>query len=201
MHKKKKKMPFSAQHEMKVRNKLISPEFEELKREGYEGARARSSHSDEVARGRSSSRDNYADRDLDHNEYMEMEEERNNGSTTVSHIYIDFEDEHDSHNTPEPVAPQRNVNMLQGCRSIDEFERLNKIMKLNLSPSQQIFKMLGTPNETIWPGFSELPGVKRITADAALSHEWFFEVPLPKSKVSCLLFLLIMLKTDVHKEY
>ncbi|GFQ07547.1 cyclin-dependent kinase g-2 [Phtheirospermum japonicum] len=90
----------------------------------------------------------------------------------------------------------------------------------------KIFKILGTPNETIWPGFSKLPGHrvkfvkhkynllrkkfpatsfsgspvlsdagfdllsklltydpdKRITAEAALSHEWFREVPLPKSK-------------------
>ncbi|KAL2932525.1 Cyclin-dependent kinase G-2, partial [Bienertia sinuspersici] len=65
-------------------------------------------------------------------------------------------------------------------------------------------RILGTPNETIWPGFSKLPGVKvnfvkhqlpalgdsglaflaslRITADAALKHGWFCEVPLPKSK-------------------
>ncbi|KAL8215941.1 hypothetical protein R6Q57_022778 [Mikania cordata] len=46
----------------------------------------------------------------------------------------------------------------------------------------KIFKTLGTPNETIWPGYSKLPGVKRITAEATLNHEWFREVPLPKSK-------------------
>ncbi|KAL8093523.1 hypothetical protein AgCh_035408 [Apium graveolens] len=127
MQRKRKKMPLSAQHEMKVRNKLISPDFGELKREGPEGARAISSDSDEVARGRSSSRNNYADKDLDNNNYMEMEEERNNGGTSVSHTYTDSEDERDSPNTPEPAASQRNVNMLQGCRSVDEFERLNKI--------------------------------------------------------------------------
>ncbi|MBA0798667.1 hypothetical protein Gohar_009235 [Gossypium harknessii] len=96
-----------------------------------------------------------------------------------------------------------------------EFDQLDKI-----------FRTLGTPNETIWPGFSMLPGVKvnfvkhqynllrkkfpatsftgtpvlsdagfdllnklltydpekRITAEAALNHEWFREVPLPKTK-------------------
>ncbi|GMP82472.1 hypothetical protein CsSME_00036758 [Camellia sinensis var. sinensis] len=96
-----------------------------------------------------------------------------------------------------------------------EFDQLDKI-----------FRILGTPNETIWPGFSKLPGVKvnfvkhqynllrrkfpatsftgspvlsdagfdllnqlltydpekRITAEDALKHEWFREVPLPKSK-------------------
>ncbi|KAL9164725.1 hypothetical protein ABFS82_06G122800 [Erythranthe guttata] len=84
----------------------------------------------------------------------------------------------------------------------------------------KIFRILGTPNETIWPGFSKLPGAKakfvehkynqlrkifqahvlsdggldllnklltydpekRITAEAALVHEWFREIPLPKSK-------------------
>lgn len=96
-----------------------------------------------------------------------------------------------------------------------EFDQLDKI-----------FRVLGTPNESIWPGFSKLPGVKvnfvkhqynllrkkfpatsftgspvlsdagfdllnklltydperRITVDAALKHDWFSEVPLPKSK-------------------
>ncbi|KAJ6358733.1 hypothetical protein OIU76_000454 [Salix suchowensis] len=90
----------------------------------------------------------------------------------------------------------------------------------------KIFKTLGTPNETIWPGLSKLPGAKanfvkqpynqlrkkfpftpftgspvlsdsgfdllnrlltfnpekRITADDALNHPWFNEVPLSKSK-------------------
>ncbi|KAL2927093.1 Cyclin-dependent kinase G-2 [Bienertia sinuspersici] len=87
---------------------------------------------------------------------------------------------------------------------------------LSLMENQSLIsltRILGTPNETIWPGFSKLPGVKvnfvkhqlpalgdsglafwphwytssykgtyRITADAALKHGWFCEVPLPKSK-------------------
>ncbi|CAA6663964.1 unnamed protein product [Spirodela intermedia] len=96
-----------------------------------------------------------------------------------------------------------------------EFDQLDKI-----------FRILGTPNEKIWPGFPKLPGVKvnfvkqpynklrekfpptsfsgrptlseagfdllnklltydpekRIAAEDALNHEWFREVPLPKSK-------------------
>ncbi|KAF9667992.1 hypothetical protein SADUNF_Sadunf15G0080500 [Salix dunnii] len=92
----------------------------------------------------------------------------------------------------------------------------------------KIFKTLGTPDETIWPGLSKLRGAKanfvkqpynqlrkkfpftpftgspvlsdtgfdllnklltydpekRITADDALNHPWFHEVPLPKSKES-----------------
>ncbi|KAG4137204.1 hypothetical protein ERO13_D07G057300v2 [Gossypium hirsutum] len=91
---------------------------------------------------------------------------------------------------------------------------------------RKIFDTLGTPNEKIWAGFSELPGSKanyskqrynllrkkfpvasftgsavlsdagfdllnrlltydpekRITADDALKHDWFRELPLPKSK-------------------
>ncbi|KAF9601217.1 hypothetical protein IFM89_017402 [Coptis chinensis] len=94
---------------------------------------------------------------------------------------------------------------------------------------KMIFGTLGRPDETIWPGFSRLPGVKinvpvkkyktprerfpspsfftftsrpylseagldllnrlvaydpekRITAQDALNHEWFREVPLPKDK-------------------
>ncbi|CAG8641786.1 1594_t:CDS:2, partial [Acaulospora colombiana] len=81
----------------------------------------------------------------------------------------------------------------------------------------KIFKLLGTPNEKIWPGFSKLPHAKnipyskqyhntlrsrftyltenginlmsklltydpakRITAEEALKHPYFFESPLPK---------------------
>ncbi|EOA23628.1 hypothetical protein CARUB_v10016824mg, partial [Capsella rubella] len=57
---------------------------------------------------------------------------------------------------------------------------------------QQIFAVLGTPSETVWPGFTSLPGAKakllnvdpekRLTVDEALSHGWFNEVPLQKSK-------------------
>ncbi|KAG6471908.1 cyclin-dependent kinase G-2-like isoform X1 [Zingiber officinale] len=90
----------------------------------------------------------------------------------------------------------------------------------------KMFRTLGTPTESIWPGFAKLPGVKvnfvkqpynklrekfpptsfiggptlseagfdllnrlltynpdkRITAESALNHPWFQEVPLPKSK-------------------
>lgn len=95
-----------------------------------------------------------------------------------------------------------------------------------ISQVDNIFRLLGTPDETSWPGFSKLPKAKvrfvkqpdnllrnkfpaasftgppplsnagfdllnklltcdpekRITADAALNHQWFRELPLPKSK-------------------
>ncbi|KAG9147254.1 hypothetical protein Leryth_017995 [Lithospermum erythrorhizon] len=113
--------------------------------------------------------------------------------------------------------------------------------KSEMDQIDKIYRILGTPNDTIWPGFSKLPGVKvnfvkhqlpaladliwlsgllwynllrkkfpptsftgapvlsdagfdllnklltydpnkRITVEAALKHDWFREVPLPKSK-------------------
>ncbi|KAH7286650.1 hypothetical protein KP509_32G016400 [Ceratopteris richardii] len=98
--------------------------------------------------------------------------------------------------------------------------------KNELDQLDKIFKVLGTPNETIWPDFVKLPNVKcnfvkqpfnklrekfpptafagrpplsekgfnllnrlllydpkkRITAEEALQHDWFKEVPLPKMK-------------------
>ncbi|KAF2292858.1 hypothetical protein GH714_029402 [Hevea brasiliensis] len=318
---------------------------------------------------RSLSGDDYPGNDTDKDEYMEIDDERDENDGSNEHSDADSENENDYLEAPESVAPQRSINMLLGCRSVDEFERLNKIdegtygvvyrardkkngeivalkkhdlkglmesMKQPFSQSEvkclmlqllegvkylhdnwvlhrdlktsnlllnnrgelkicdfglarqygsplkpythlvvtlwyrapelllgakqystaidmwslgcimaellakeplfngktefdqldKIFRILGTPNETIWPGFSKLPGVKvnfvkhqynllrkkfpatsftgspvlsdsgfdllnklltydpekRITADAALNHEWFREVPLPKSK-------------------
>ncbi|KAM0897546.1 hypothetical protein ACQ4PT_022499 [Festuca glaucescens] len=98
--------------------------------------------------------------------------------------------------------------------------------KRDIDQLSKIFKMLGTPNEGIWPGYSKLPGAKakfpkqpynklrekfpavsftggltlseagfdllnrmltydpetRISADAALKHEWFREAPLLQSR-------------------
>ncbi|KDP30954.1 hypothetical protein JCGZ_11330 [Jatropha curcas] len=98
--------------------------------------------------------------------------------------------------------------------------------KSEIDQLAKIFRVLGTPSEASWPGFSKLPGSKanfvkqphnllrkkfpatsftgspvlsdlgfdllnkllsydpekRITADAALNHPWFSEVPLPKEK-------------------
>ncbi|KAF5200121.1 Cyclin-dependent kinase g-1 [Thalictrum thalictroides] len=96
-----------------------------------------------------------------------------------------------------------------------------------LNQLDKIFRCLGAPNETVWPGLSKLPGFKvsfakqkckfslrqkfpptsftgspflsaagfdllsrllaydpekRITAQEAVNHEWFREVPLPKEK-------------------
>ncbi|GFP88360.1 cyclin-dependent kinase g-2 [Phtheirospermum japonicum] len=111
-------------------SKSVSPEVGEVKREGSEGNGGRSISVRSDERVRSSSRDSNHDND-DNNEYMEIDEDRNyDGARAKSHSETDSDDDEDSvsRGTPEPAQPpQRSVNMLQGCRSVDEFERLNKI--------------------------------------------------------------------------
>lgn len=111
----------------RVRNKLLSPE--ESKRDGYEGARAKSSESEERgSHGKISTGDDHAGIGSDKDDYMEIDGQGDKSETTVSHSDTASENEDDGRETPDPPAPpQRVVNMLQGCRSVDEFERLNKI--------------------------------------------------------------------------
>ncbi|URE39270.1 cyclin-dependent kinase [Musa troglodytarum] len=249
------------------------------------------------------------DRELgnDRNDYMDVDVDEYDTDTSDQLSDTDSEGKDDEAKMLGPAKPpQRCINMLQGCRSVDEFERLNKIDEgtygvvyrakdkksreivalkkvkmekeregvkylhdnwvLHRAPElllgakeyttsidmwslgcimaellakeplfsgktefdqlDKIFRTLGTPNENIWPGFAKLPGVKvkfakqpynklrekfpptsfsgrptlseagfdllnklltydpekRITAEAALNHRWFQEVPLPKSK-------------------
>ncbi|XP_073129757.1 cyclin-dependent kinase G-2-like isoform X2 [Henckelia pumila] len=105
--------------------KSASPELGEVKREGSEGTRRRSFGSEE--RVRSSSRDSTHDND-EKNDSMEIDDGRDYDATSVSHSDMESEDDHDSRGMPETAhPPQRSFNMLQGCRNVDEFERLNKI--------------------------------------------------------------------------
>ncbi|KAF3431089.1 hypothetical protein FNV43_RR25819 [Rhamnella rubrinervis] len=97
---KRRKMLLSKSVETSVRNKSLTPELGMLSRDG-------------------------SDQDDD---YMEVDGEHNQNDTSLSKSDTDSEDEDDYRQTPEPAAPpQRCVDMLQGCRSVDEFERLNKI--------------------------------------------------------------------------
>ena len=94
-------------------------------REGY-----RSSDSDE--RGHHSlpgSRDDFEERDAVKSDKMEIDEEEHRRENSVDSLSeTDSDDEYVRHETPEPAStPLRSINMLQGCRSVDEFERLNKI--------------------------------------------------------------------------
>ncbi|XP_055819029.1 cyclin-dependent kinase G-2-like [Solanum dulcamara] len=122
----KKRRAVSQSAEMGGRRKSLTPEFGELKRESSGGNRARSSDSDEHIR--SCSRDSYQDNELDKNDSMGVDKDRNYDGTSVSQSDTESEDAHDSRGSPEPaLPPQRSVNMLLGCRSVDEFERLNRI--------------------------------------------------------------------------
>ncbi|KAL0004506.1 hypothetical protein SO802_012067 [Lithocarpus litseifolius] len=131
MPRRRRKLPPSESLEAGVHNKSLSPELGELRREGSERSRAKSSESDElVAHARSLSGDDYTGNNLDKDDYMEIDEERNKNYSSVSQSDTDSGDDDDSQGTPEPspsAVPQRSLNMLQGCRSVDEFERLNRI--------------------------------------------------------------------------
>ncbi|KAG2702667.1 hypothetical protein I3760_06G100900 [Carya illinoinensis] len=131
IHKRRKKMPLSESLEVRVHNKSLSPELGEIRREGSERSRVKSSESDElVTHGRSLNRDDYAGSDPENDDFMEIADEHEKTYSSASQLSTDSGDEDDSHGTPEPTPaapPQRSVNMLQGCRSVDEFERLNRI--------------------------------------------------------------------------
>ncbi|MBA0798668.1 hypothetical protein Gohar_009235 [Gossypium harknessii] len=122
--KRRKKLPLLELSHNRLRNKSATPELGELKREGSEGIRARSSESDEQgARSKSRSGDDSENDDL---MVIDIKRDRNDGSLSQSDT--ESENETNSRGTPEPSAPPlRSVNMLQGCRNVDEFERLNKI--------------------------------------------------------------------------
>ncbi|CAN7129709.1 cyclin-dependent kinase G-2 [Brassica rapa] len=106
-------------------NKSLTPEAGESVREG-----CRSSGSDERRHhSLPGSRDDFEEKTAVKGDYMEIdEEERRRGNASDSLTETDSDDEYVRHETPEPAGPPlRSINMLQGCRSVDEFERLNKI--------------------------------------------------------------------------
>ncbi|XVE85262.1 hypothetical protein DITRI_Ditri17bG0078100 [Diplodiscus trichospermus] len=129
MPKRRKKLPLSESSHNRLRNKSATPELGELKREGSAGIRARSSESDEQgARSKSGSEDDYPGNDSEKGSRMEIDIGRDRNESSLCQSDTDSENENDSRSTAEPPAPPlRSVNMLQGCRSVDEFERLNKI--------------------------------------------------------------------------
>ncbi|KAM0947018.1 putative protein-serine/threonine kinase CMGC-CDK-PITSLRE family [Dioscorea sansibarensis] len=96
--------------------KAPSPEVGEVvsasKSSGSEGERGDTDHEVEV----------------DKNVYMDVDEDPANGNVAdrLSDMYSD--DDVDRTESPKTAQPaQRCINMLLGCRSVDEFERLNKI--------------------------------------------------------------------------
>eukprot|EP00268_Persea_americana_P004512 TRINITY_DN1143_c0_g1_i8.p1 TRINITY_DN1143_c0_g1~~TRINITY_DN1143_c0_g1_i8.p1 ORF type:complete len:801 (+),score=194.10 TRINITY_DN1143_c0_g1_i8:811-3213(+) len=124
--KRRKTTPIGDSISGKFNTKVATPELGELLGEGSEGARAKSGSDEEGCCVGSASEDEYPEIDLDKNDFMEVDEEDVNKDATDHEEDRDSEDE--SAKTPEPVLPpQRSINMLQGCRSVEEFERLNKI--------------------------------------------------------------------------
>ncbi|KAJ9554501.1 hypothetical protein OSB04_018546 [Centaurea solstitialis] len=115
--------------EIRSRKQSSSPEVREHHQEGAEGIRERSFDSDEGGyRARSSSVDDFHDNDSGRKDSMEIDDEHKKDGTSLSQSESNSENRDGSQGTPEPVGPpQRCFNMLQGCRSVDEFERLNKI--------------------------------------------------------------------------
>ncbi|KAG4387574.1 hypothetical protein GLYMA_11G248500v4 [Glycine max] len=120
-----KRRKLSPELGMRVRNKMLR--LEESNIEDFVEARAKSSESEErSSRGRSSSGDYHPGNLSGKDDYMEIDGQGSRSETSGYHSDTDLED--DCRETSEPpVPPQRVVNMLQGCRSVDEFERLNKI--------------------------------------------------------------------------
>ncbi|KAI3780045.1 hypothetical protein L2E82_09906 [Cichorium intybus] len=93
--------------EVRSQKQSSSPETGEHHREGSE-SNLRTSSMDDLEK-----------------DYMEIDDEVKKDGVSLSHSESDSDNED---GTPDPTCPpQRSVNMLQGCRSVDEFERLNKI--------------------------------------------------------------------------
>ncbi|XP_030542007.1 cyclin-dependent kinase G-2 isoform X2 [Rhodamnia argentea] len=127
--KRRKKTPLLESLGIRGRGKSVSPELGKLKKDGSDGLSGRSSEPDGRGGAAGSSSDNrYSDHDSDKNDYMDVDEKNRHDDMINDMSETNSESDDDSRGTPEPACPpQRSVNMLQGCRSVDEFERLNKI--------------------------------------------------------------------------
>lgn len=113
----------------------ISPELGEYTGERLESSRGKSKSSDEEM-GQVGDRDNEKvtrgdelyDQELNQRELMDLDNGNNSEDSHDQRPQSESDDEPDSAIPIEPpVPPQRTIDMLQGCRSVDEFERLNKI--------------------------------------------------------------------------
>ncbi|TVU15465.1 hypothetical protein EJB05_38986 [Eragrostis curvula] len=111
--------------ELGQRKKAPSPELGELVVSDASGGRTMSKSSDS---GRIGNDDN-EDLGVDKDDYMDVDRRQTSDSNAENHLSdSDSENETRRPETPEQVKPpHRCINMLQGCRSVDEFERLNKI--------------------------------------------------------------------------
>ncbi|XP_024634107.1 cyclin-dependent kinase G-2 isoform X1 [Medicago truncatula] len=121
-----KRRRLSPESGTRVRNKMLRPDD---KIKGFDRARAKSSESEERdSTGRYSGEDDHSGMEGERNNNMEIDGGICKSDTSGSHSNTDSESEDDCRESMEPpTPPHRVVNMLHGCRSVDEFERLNKI--------------------------------------------------------------------------
>ncbi|KAM1397601.1 hypothetical protein ACFX2I_015157 [Malus domestica] len=104
-----------------------SPESGEIRREGYGLSRARIFGSDkEDSFEKPGSGDRLHGDKLCDDAHMDADNYA--GIVDYSQLYSDSEDDSDLPQIEEPAMPtQKPINMLQGCRSVFEYERLNHI--------------------------------------------------------------------------
>ena len=130
MPKRRKTTPISESLEgIRVQRKSLTPEIGEIMRQGSEAGTRSSESTERGDRSRSSSANHYLGNDSEKDEGTDLGDEIRRMDTSSSRLDTDSEDETEAPEEAEPSVPppQRSVNMLQGCRSVDEFERLNKI--------------------------------------------------------------------------
>nr|WNT93106.1 CDKG2-2 protein [Phyllostachys edulis] len=122
---KKKSVSPADSTELGRRKKAPSPELGEVVASDISGGRTMSRSSDSGRMGN----DENEGLEVDKDDCMDVDREEASGSDSANHLsHTDSEKEVRRSETPEFMKPpHRCINMLQGCRSVDEFERLNKI--------------------------------------------------------------------------
>ncbi|KAG7954305.1 hypothetical protein I3843_11G010000 [Carya illinoinensis] len=105
-----------------------SPESGEIRVGLSGGGRARSSGSEgEGSVAALVTEDAFGENEFLDSDMIDIDEKRD-GHDYVNHSDLDSEDDGGSHQIKEPsLLNQRSINMLQSCRSVFEFEKLNKI--------------------------------------------------------------------------
>lgn len=128
VRKKKKVTPRTVSGEQyQLSKKVQSPEVDELW-EGSEGASSEGVGSLPSTSSKGHSEDSEKDIEPENNDSINIEVVDAENHASVDILDNDSKNDIDEARTLEPaVLSQRVINMLQGCRSVDEFERLNKI--------------------------------------------------------------------------
>ncbi|KAK8970364.1 Cyclin-dependent kinase G-2 [Platanthera guangdongensis] len=128
VRKKKKVTPRTASGEQyQLSKKVQSPEVDELW-EGSAGASSEGAGSLSSTSSKGHSEDSEQDIEPENNDGINIEVVEAENHSIVDILDNGSKNDIDEAGALEPVLPpQRVINMLQGCRSVDDFERLNKI--------------------------------------------------------------------------